>query len=60
MCDSNQEIEFKTRGEQMANDLVVGDNIVVVCQSSTNESFQLFLCDKMVHIVKESFIDGWG
>jgi hypothetical protein len=39
MCDSNQEIEFKTRGEQMANDLVVGDNIVVVCQSSTNESF---------------------
>ncbi len=34
MHDSNQEVEFKIGGEEMANDLVVGDN-VLVCESST-------------------------
>jgi hypothetical protein len=39
MHDSNQEVEFETRGEEMANDLIVGD-YVIVCESSTlDESF---------------------
>jgi hypothetical protein len=44
----------------MENDLVVGDNVVVVCESSTNEHLWLLLCDKPVHIVKESITDDWG
>lgn len=56
MQECNQEIEFGSWGEQIANDLVVGDN-VVVCESSSDESFWLFLCDKLVHSVKESYID---
>jgi hypothetical protein len=44
----------------MANDLVVGDN-VVVCESSTlDESFWLLICDKHVHCLKESFMDEWN
>ncbi len=39
---------------------MIRDNIIVICQSSTHESFKLFLCDKMVHTIKESFINGQG
>jgi hypothetical protein len=39
MCDDSHEIEFETGREQMANDLVVGDNVVVICESSTDEHF---------------------
>jgi hypothetical protein len=50
----HQKIKFGSRGEQITNDLVVGDNVVVVC-----ESFWLLLCTKPVHSVKKSYIDNW-
>jgi hypothetical protein len=39
MHDDNHEIEFGIGGKQMANDLVIGNNVIVVCESSTNEHF---------------------
>jgi hypothetical protein len=36
MHDDNHEIEFGIGGEQMANDLVIGNN-VVVCESYNDE-----------------------
>jgi len=39
MHDDSHEIEFGIRGEQMANDLVIGNNVVVLCESSTDEHF---------------------
>ncbi len=53
--ECNQEIKFGSRGEQIVDDLVVGDNVVVIC-----ESFWLLLCDKLVHSVKKSYIDDQG
>jgi hypothetical protein len=50
--ECNQEIKFGSRQEKIANDLVVGDNVVVVC-----ESFWLLLCDKHVHSVRKSYIN---
>ncbi len=59
MHDDNHEIEFGIGGEQMANDLVIGNN-VVVCESYNDEHLQLLLSDKLIHIVKESFTNDWG
>jgi hypothetical protein len=39
MHDDSHEIEFGIRGKQMANDLVIGNNVVVLCESSTYEHF---------------------
>jgi hypothetical protein len=40
MHDSNQEVELRTRNEKMEDDLVIGDNFVIVCESSPiDESF---------------------
>ncbi len=43
----------------MVIELVIGNN-VVVCENSTDEHFQLLLCDKPIHTMKESFINEWG
>ncbi len=43
-------------GEEMAHDLVVGDNIVVMCQTSTNERFWIMLVDQLMHMVIEHFV----
>jgi hypothetical protein len=47
---SKNKVWIKTK--KIANELVVGDNVVVVC-----ESFWLLLCDKHVHSVKKSYIN---
>jgi hypothetical protein len=39
MHDDSHEIEFGIGGEQMVIDLVIGDNVVVICESSTDEHF---------------------
>jgi hypothetical protein len=35
----NELVEFGSGGEEMAKYVLVGDNIVIWCQNSTNESF---------------------
>jgi hypothetical protein len=60
MHDSKQEVEFETGREEMANDLVVGDNVVVCENSTLDESLWLLVCDKHVHYLKESFTHEWG
>jgi hypothetical protein len=50
--ECNQKIKFGSRPKKIANELVLGDNVVVVC-----ESFWLLLCDKHVHSVKKSYIN---
>jgi hypothetical protein len=39
MVNLNDPMEFGSGGEEMAKDVLVGDNIVVFCQSFANESF---------------------
>jgi len=46
---------LKLHCEQIGDDLVEGDNFVVVCENSSDESFWLLLCDKLIHNVKESY-----
>jgi hypothetical protein len=53
-------VEYGSGGEEMANDVVVGDNIVVLCQISTYEFFWIMPIDIPIHMVKEHFIDVWG
>jgi hypothetical protein len=54
------EVEHGSGGEEMANDVVMGDNIVVLCQISTYEFFWIMPIDIPIHMVKEHFIDVWG
>jgi hypothetical protein len=60
MHDDSHEIEFGIGKEQMVHDLVIGDDVVVVCESSTNEHLWLLLCDKLIHTMKELFTNDWG
>jgi hypothetical protein len=54
-------VEYGTGGggEEMANDVVVGDNIAILCQSSTYKNFWIMLIDIPIHMVKYHFIDAW-
>jgi hypothetical protein len=38
---------------------LVGDNIVIKADKSTNEDFWLMLVDKCVYVVEEDFRDAW-
>ncbi len=40
------------------DEVVIGDNIVVPCESENGEQFWLMLCDKPKHFVIETFIDA--
>jgi hypothetical protein len=45
----------------MIDDGVVGDNIVVLCQSSTlHEFFWIMFVDMIIHMVKKHCTDDWG
>jgi len=51
MVNLNDPMEFGSGGEEMAKDVLVGDNIVVFCQSFANESFWIMIVDKPLHMV---------
>ncbi len=57
MVNLNDPMEFGSGGEEMAKDVLVGDNIVVFCQSFANESFWIMLIDKPLHMVIRHFND---
>ncbi len=52
------DIEYGGGGEQMVEDVHIGNNVVVKWQTNTNEDYWIFLCDKGLHVVEECFIDG--
>jgi hypothetical protein len=45
MVNPDDLVEFGNGGEEMVEDVLVGDNIVVFCQSSIDESFWIMLVD---------------
>ncbi len=44
----------------MARYVHVGGNVVVKCQSSMGENYQIMLCDKGLHMVIDNFTNGQG
>jgi len=40
------------------DEVVIGDNIVVPCESENGKQCWLMLCDKPKHVVIETFIDA--
>ncbi len=57
--DHTKEIDYGNGGESIANVVLVGDNIVIKADKSTNEDFWLMLVDKCVYVVEEDFRDAW-
>jgi hypothetical protein len=55
MHNEDVEIAYGSGGEEIANEVVVGDNIIVTI--STNEGFLIILINTPVHMVKEHFTD---
>jgi hypothetical protein len=43
--NANLEVEYGSRGEEMAHEVVVGDNVAVLCQSFIDENFWIILID---------------
>jgi hypothetical protein len=60
MENLDEQVEFGSGGEEMVEDVCVGDNTVVMCHSSLNESVWVMLIDKPLTMVKEHLIDAWG
>ncbi len=60
MFDLDEEMECGIGGEWIANLICVGDNVAMIADNETNEQFWLLLVDKTIHVVHESFEDGWG
>jgi hypothetical protein len=59
--DAKAEMEYGSGREEMADDVVVGDNIAMLCQSSTSdENFWIMFVDTTIHMVKKHFIDVWA
>ncbi len=59
--DADVEMEYGSGKEKMIDDGVVGDNIVVLCQSSTlHEFFWIMFVDMIIHMVKKHCTDDWG
>jgi hypothetical protein len=53
------ETSYGSRGEAIANEVVVGNNIVIPCESGNGEQFWLLLCDEIKHIMIETVIDTY-
>jgi len=58
--DPIDEIEFGSGGKEMVEDVQLGDNIAIRCQTSTFEDYWILLYDKGQHMIQDHFIDGWG
>jgi hypothetical protein len=58
MHNAGAKIVYGSGGEEMANEVVVGDNIVVMI--SANEGFWIILVSTLVHMVKVHFTNEWG
>jgi hypothetical protein len=46
--------------EEMAGEVIVGDNITMLCQSFGNETFSIMLVDLLVHMIQEYFTNVYG
>jgi hypothetical protein len=57
--DMEERIEYGARGKAIANDIVIGENIVVPCESNNGKQLWLLLYDKPKHVVTKTFIDAY-
>jgi len=48
------EVEYGSEGKQMVEDIQIGDNMVVKCQTSIDEKLWILLCDKGLHMVTQA------
>jgi hypothetical protein len=58
MHNAYLKIAYGNGGEEMADEVVMGDNIVGM--SFEDEGFWIMLVSTLVHMVKEHFVDEWG
>jgi hypothetical protein len=58
MENLDEQVDFCSGGEEMVEDVCVGDNIVVMCHSFPNENLRVMLVDTPLTIVKEHLVDA--
>ena len=59
MHDSEEDIEARTEGQAMAEDVQAIENVACI-SDDIDDPFWLMLVDKPSTVVIESFTDGWG
>jgi hypothetical protein len=59
MMGVEEEIEYGARGKAIVKNVVVGDNVVMPCESGNGKLFWLLFCDKPVHTMAKTFIDPY-
>ena len=52
-------VDYRSDGERMSNDVSVGDNIVFLCNNNGDKEFRLLLVDQFVHFLEANVVDGW-
>lgn len=60
MVNPNDPMEFGSGGEEIAEDVLMGDNIAILCQNYAYENLQILLVDKPLHMMTWHFKDDWG
>jgi hypothetical protein len=59
--NQENEVEFRSGGEEMSEVLFARDNIAVLCENvDTYEDFLLIMVDMSAHTVVNNFTDGWN
>jgi hypothetical protein len=58
MDNLDEQVEFGSGGEEMVEVVCVGDNIVVMCPSSPNESLWVRLVDTPLTMVIKHLVDA--
>jgi hypothetical protein len=48
----NGEIEYGSGGEQMVEDVHVGDNVTMKCDDVIDEDYWILLCDNGLHMIQ--------
>ena len=56
----DEEIEYGDGGQEMADDVCVGDNVAIKCETHGEEEFWILLIDQSAHILDEDVVDGWN
>ncbi len=59
MLEMKEETKYGPRGDAIVDGVIIGDNIIMPCESNNGEQFWLLLCDKLKHMVIETFTDAY-
>jgi hypothetical protein len=60
MLNLKGDTQYGARGKTINDSVGIGDNVAIPCDNNVGKVLWLLFCDKVKHIVKDTFIDSYG